>query len=347
MIKGDKILLCPLDWGIGHASRCVPLIEHFLNIGCDVIIGGGGNSLKYLKQRFPSLTFVDMPTTIIRYGKKGMISLPFYASMLRFVFNVRAEHKACDRIVREYGIKYVFSDNRLGLFTKHAETFYMTHQLNFDNGFLGKCSAKIMKFLHLHYISEFNHCCVPDAENEGSLSGILSQTELKNIIHLGPLSRLAKFSSMNIKGSDADLLIISGAEPQRSILEQNFVYKYSKDERQLVIVRGNVNACLENQVGNIQYIDNPSDEELASLILSSKRIFCRSGYSTLCDLAVLNRRAVLIPTPRQPEQEYLADYFNKKFDFPVLAQNNIANADFSKFDYDSMWNYNYICNLNI
>ncbi len=383
MKAGDKILVAPLDWGLGHASRCVPIINFLLEQKVNVIIGGSGSSLEYLKQRFPKLTYVELPSAKLNYGKKGMVSMPFFLSMCKFACNIRKEHRALEKIVREYAIDYVFSDNRLGLYTKSATTYYMTHQFNFDNGFLNKISANIMKKLHRHYINKYDLCCVSDVAGEKSLSGILSETDLK-VMHLGPLSRfneqfgpcaiatstyfdLLRLCSLQVAqdkspselgercgrsapvSGEADLLILSGIEPQRSILEKIFIDKYSAmQDRELVIVRGLVETDKDLVVpANITYENNPPDSKIAELILSSNKVFCRSGYSTLCDLAALNRRAVLIPTPRQPEQEYLAMRFSREFDFPAFQQKQLADIVFSEIIYKHEWDCENTCNLNI
>lgn len=383
MKAGDKILVAPLDWGLGHASRCVPIINFLLEQKLEVIIGGSGSSLEFLKQRFPSLTFVEFPSAKLTYGKKGMVSLPFFLSMCKFASNVRKEHSALEKIVREYAIDYVFSDNRLGLYTKSATTYYMTHQFNFDNGFLNRFSASVMKKLHRHYINKYDFCCVPDVAGKQSLSGILSETDLK-VIHLGPLSRfneqfgpcaiatstyfdLLRLCSPQVAqdkspselgercgrsapvSGEADLLILSGIEPQRSILEKIFIDKYSAmPDRRLIIVRGIVGSEAGLVVPpNVSYENNPDDSIIANLILSADMIFCRSGYSTLCDLAALKRRAVLIPTPRQPEQEYLAMRFSREFDFPAFQQKQLADIVFSEIIYKHEWDCENTCNLNI
>lgn len=369
MKAGDKILVAPLDWGLGHASRCVPIINFLLEQKVNVIIGGSGSSLEYLKQRFPKLTYVELPSAKLNYGKKGMVSMPFFLSMCKFACNIRKEHRALEKIVREYAIDYVFSDNRLGLYTKLAPTFYMTHQFNFDNGFLNRFSASVMKKLHRHYINKYDFCCVPDVAGKQSLSGILSETDLK-VIHLGPLSRFAELLSLGEIATStsfcelgeqdggsasrpvsglADLLILSGIEPQRSILEKIFIDKYSAmQDRRLIIVRGIVGSEAGLVVPpNVSYENNPDDSIIANLILSADMIFCRSGYSTLCDLAALKRRAVLIPTPRQPEQEYLAMRFSREFDFPAFQQKQLADIVFSEIIYKHEWDCENTCNLNI
>lgn len=345
MKAGSTILVAPLDWGLGHASRCVPVVQFLVDKGYDVIIGGSGDSLEYLRSRFPELVSVQLPSAKMNYGLRGMLSLPFIVSMFRFARNIRREHSALEKLVADYSIDYVFSDNRLGLYSKSVPSYYMTHQLNFDSEFLNRTSAQMMKRLHLHYINKFRYCFVPDTEGEMSLSGSLSDSEIE-VRHLGPLSRFYG-KDFQIVDGNFDLLILSGIEPQRTILENIFIQKYSgSDELRLHIIRGVDSDAELSLPSNITYDSCPSDDRIASLILSSQRIFCRSGYSTLCDLAALGRRAVLVPTPRQPEQEYLAARFKEKFGFMVFTQKDLSQVNFSDIYYDPNWKYDYLCMLN-
>ncbi len=345
MKAGSKILVAPLDWGLGHASRCAPIVKFLVEQGFCVIIGGSGDSLDYLRERFPELEYVVLPSAKMNYGRRGMVSIPFLFSMLRFARNIRKEHKALEKIIARYSVDYVLSDNRLGLYSDSVPAFYMTHQLNFDNGFLNRLPARMMKRIHLRYINKYRYCFVPDAEGELSLSGILSDSEIETR-HLGPLSRFYGKVPLKID-SDFDLLLLSGIEPQRTILEKLFIEKYSSvPDLHLHIIRGVPAEAELSLPSNISYENNPSDDRIASLIVSARRIFCRSGYSTLCDLAALQRRAVLVPTPRQPEQEYLATRFVEKFGFVVFDQNELPKVNFSAISYDSVWKYDYLCNLN-
>ncbi len=345
MKAGSKILVAPLDWGLGHASRCVPLVQFLVEHGFEVIIGGSGDSLAYMIARFPELVSVELPSARMNYGRRGMISLPFMFSMFRFALNIRKEHKALEKIIAKHSVDYVFSDNRLGLYSDSVPSFYMTHQLNFDNGFLNRLPARMMSRLHSRYINKYRCCFVPDAEGELSLSGILSKTEME-VGHLGPLSRFLGKMPQKIDGN-FDLLLLSGIEPQRTLLERVFVEKYSAmPTSRLHIIRGVVGETELSLPSNISCENNPSDDRIASLIVSARCIFCRSGYSTLCDLAALGRRAVLVPTPRQPEQEYLAERFCEKFGFVTLAQGDLPQVNFSNISYDSVWKYDYLCTIN-
>lgn len=345
MKAGEKILVAPLDWGLGHASRCVPIIHFFIDNGLQVVLGGDGDSLRYLRKRFPELPYVQLPMAKMKYGRRGMVSLPFCFSMLRFAFNIHREHRALEKIITNYSIDYIFSDNRLGLYSKSVPSFYMTHQLNFDNGFLNRFAARMMKRLHSHYIYKYRYCLVPDAKGELSLSGKMSETEL-NVKHIGTLSRFHGTEVTKIEDT-FDLLLLSGIEPQRSLLENIFIEKYSAmHDLRLHIIRGVSNCSALSLPSNITFENTPNDERIASLIVSARRIFCRSGYSTLCDLAALGRRAVLIPTPHQPEQEYLAKHFRDTFNFETFSQEELPKVNFSEISYDTNWNYNYFCNLN-
>lgn len=342
---GAKILVAPLDWGLGHASRCVPVVRFFIDNGFDVMLGGGGESLDYLRKRFPELEYVQLPSARIKYGEHGMLSFPFLSSMFSFAFNIRREHCELERIITEYSIDYVFSDNRLGLYSKSVPSFYMTHQLNFDNGFLNRFVASVMKRLHLHYINKYNYCLVPDVDGDFPLSGLLTETDI-NVFRLGALSRFYGVEVATIRDR-FDLLLLSGIEPQRTMLERIFIEKYSEmSDVHLHIIRGVSDDGADINCPNVTFENNPSDERIASLIMSAQRLFCRSGYSTLCDLASLGRRAVLVPTPRQPEQEYLAEYFRNMFDFVVYRQEELANVNFSGISYDINWNYNNTCKLS-
>ncbi|MBO4873701.1 MAG: hypothetical protein J5542_00115 [Bacteroidales bacterium] len=345
MKAGSKILVAPLDWGLGHASRCVPIVRFFIANGFEVVLGGGGDSLRYLCTRFPELTYVELPSARMTYGRRGMVSLPFLFSMFRFASNIRREHRALEKIISDYSIDYVFSDNRLGLYSEAVPSFYMTHQLNFDNGFLNRSAARMMKRLHLRYINKYRYCLVPDVDGEMSLSGKMSNTDL-SVKHIGPLSR---FYGMKVAKVDEefDLLLLSGVEPQRTVLENIFIKKYSSmPNARLHIIRGVPSGDEISLPANITSENNPSDERIASLIVSAHRVFCRSGYSSLCDLAALGRRAVLVPTPRQPEQEYLAEHFKGKFGFVAYSQDELQNLDLQEIHYESEWNYSYLCKID-
>ena len=344
MKAGSKILVAPLDWGLGHASRCVPIVQFLVEQGFDVIIGGSGDSLVYLQKRFPNLVSLELPSAKMNYGKRGMISLPFMFSMLRFARNIRREHRELEKLVAEKSIDYVFSDNRLGLYSSLVPSFYMTHQLNFDTRFLNRFSARRMNRLHRRYINKYSCCFVPDAAGEMSLSGKMSDSEIE-ARHLGPLSRFYGKTVERVD-DDFDLLLLSGIEPQRSMLENIFIRKYSTmHDARLHIIRGVADGKGIEHSANITYENAPSDDRIASLVVSAKRIFCRSGYSSLCDLAALGRRAVLVPTPRQPEQEYLAIRFHEKFGFVMIAQEDLPQVDILGLPYDSVWKYDYRCSL--
>lgn len=323
----------------------MPIVKFLVEQGFEVIIGGSGDSLVYLQKRFPELTTVELPSAKMNYGRHGMISMPFMFSMLRFARNISREHRVLEKLIAEKSIDYVFSDNRLGLYSSLVPSFYMTHQLNFNTGFMNRFSAWMMKRLHHRYINNYMYCFVPDVYGELSLSGALSESEIETR-HLGPLSRFYGTVAQKID-ADFDLLLLSGIEPQRTAIENIFIEKYtSMSNVHLHIIRGVAGGTELEHSANITYENSPTDERIASLILSARRIFCRSGYSTLCDLAALGRRAVLVPTPRQPEQEYLAERFTEKFGFVSYQQEELLNLNLSEITYETNWNYNYICTLN-
>lgn len=338
-----------MDWGLGHATRLIPIIDYFLNKNYSVILGGNGKSLMYLRNYYPNLESCQIPSAKIMYGKKSAIGISFSPSLFRFIRGIHREHFTLKKIVKRYNIDIVVSDNRLGLYCKSIKSIYLTHQLNVFTGLYSKFSDRIVSRFHKHFLNKFDHCFVPDYSNGKSLAGdLIKYNNQADLIFLGPLSRFYKKNEIQECKYDNDILImLSGPEPQRSIFEELVIEKFSNIDRQVVVVRGVVSGDvkLPRAVQNIKYIDNPEDKLLYGLILRSKIVICRSGYSTLMDLAYCQRKAILVPTPGQPEQEYLAEYFYKTYNFTYCNQTSLMDLNVDKLERGVKWDY--ICDMEL
>lgn len=343
MNQNITILVSPLDWGLGHATRLIPIIDYFLEKNNKVILGGNGKSLMYLRNYYPDLEFCQIPSAKIKYGKKSAIGLSFSPSLFRFIRGIHREHFALKRIVKRYKIDIVVSDNRLGLYCKRIKSIYLTHQLNVFTGLYSKFSDRIVNRFHKHFLSKFDYCFVPDYSKGKSLAGeLIKYHNQSELIFLGPLSRFYKKNAYAKNTVNNDILImLSGPEPQRSIFEEIVINKFSNIDRQVVVVRGVVSKEAEHpkEVENIKYIDNPDDNQLYNLIRKSEVIICRSGYSTLMDLAYCQRKAILVPTPGQPEQEYLAKYFKDSYNFRYSNQTSFIELNIDKLEKTEQWDY--------
>ncbi|MDP3555956.1 MAG: glycosyltransferase [Bacteroidota bacterium] len=327
MITGKTIFISPIDWGIGHATRCVSIIKN-LEKNNNIIIGVTDLNSFFFEKYFPQHQKINLPSYTIKYSNY----LPVWLKILMQAFKIKAvikqETKVLAQIFKDYKFDIIISDNRFGLYNKNCENIFVTHQLNLKTPFFTSLANKI----NLKYIHRFNKVWVPDYEDENlRLSGQLSNS--KNIKipveYIGPQSALSFANIIPAAQEKNDyLILLSGVEPQRTILENIFLEKFKTADKNIILVRGTKKKVkIENK--NIKIIDFAFDEELKNLILNAETIICRSGYSTLMDLHLLNKKKlILIPTPGQPEQEYLADYWKEKFSAEVLAQQKILASDF-------------------
>ncbi len=222
----------------------------------------------------------------------------------------------------------MISDNRFGFYNKSIESVFITHQLNIQ----APIFKKLINSLNISFIKRYNKCWVPDyAEREKRLSGVLSDNkkQLINVKFINPLSRFEKRKPIQ-KKHDV-LVLLSGPEPQRTLLEEKLIDSFVNTSYVIALVRGSYKAIERKHPSNIVLVDVASSKELQELFNGSDKIICRSGYSTLMDLNTLGVKALLIPTPGQTEQEYLADYWKEKFGYTSLAQNHITKESIELF----------------
>ena len=315
-------MVCPLDWGLGHVARCVPIIYTLIDLGHEVIIAADNTPLHFLKTTFPQLQFVQLPGYTIRYTTNGCMNFKMLSQMPGFLRSIKKEHQLLQTIIDENQIELVISDNRYGLWTKKIPTAFITHQLFIQASFGKRWLNKINHY----FIQKFNECWVPDIENESNLSGNLSHTKKLNaipIFFIEPLSRFSEKGLFSEQKYDA-FVVISGPEPQRTVFESLVVKQAEKTALKLVLVRG---LPSENIIPeylhseNIEVHNHLPTELFLEKIGQSKLVISRAGYSTIMDLAVLGKKAVLVPTPGQTEQEYLARYhFEKQHYFTQTQQ---------------------------
>jgi uncharacterized protein (TIGR00661 family) len=327
MAPRKNILICPLDWGLGHATRCVPVIRRFQENGTNVIIAASGRPLSFLKKEYPQLSFIDFPGYNITYPKNGSMAAAMLRSAPSILQKIKLESIVLDKIISEHNIDIVISDNRFGLHSTKAYCVYITHQV------LVKCPASL-PFLeyslyrkHRSYIKKYDECWIPDFRDDPGLSGILSHkySAHRNTFFIGPLSRFSPLDNAEkFSAPIYDVIVIlSGPEPQRSIFEgivmrQAEVMKHLK----FLFVSGITESESDSNImPHIRKVSHFETEALRKAIIQSKLVVSRPGYSSIMDLAVLNKKAVFVPTPGQTEQEYLAKYYFKKNLFFCMRQN--------------------------
>ena len=337
-----KILLAPLNWGLGHASRCIPLVQRFLNEGHEVVLGGDGDSLTLLRKHFPKLRYVYLAPLNLRYSKGSRQVFAMLRALPQLIAWSLKDHALLQAVLREEHFDRIISDNRFGLYTVHRTpyTIYITHQLHIMLPRGWRWLEPLAERLHARIYRHYNEVWIPDFEDPAlSLAGDLSHPKKAISLqpsvfrYIGPLSRFEITGSRDheitvhrtpytVHHYDV-VAVLSGLEPHRTLLEREIIRRYSNDHRpptnppSVLIVQGLMsrpNTRIKR--GNITIVPHLSDEELIPALLGAKHIIARSGYSTIMDLHALELLQApitndqssieLIPTPGQPEQEYLA-----------------------------------------
>ncbi len=315
------VLVAPLDWGMGHASRCIPIINQLLANNCRVWLAGEGDTLRLLQEEFPYLPTVALPGYRVHYQQDGgHFSRNLFRQLPTLLAAVRNERRWLKRFLEKCPVDIVISDNRFGLYTSKAATVFITHQLSIRTG-LGKWMDTIVRSINYRFIKRFDTCWIPDYANRDSLAGELSHPPSVpgNCRYIGALSRLEK------KRSDKryDLLIVlSGPEPTRTAFENKLLENLAAYQGKALLVRGTTLRAPIPAVSNIEVADLLTTTALNEALNAADMVICRSGYTSVMDLIKLAKKAVLVPTPGQPEQEYLARRLHEHKIFYSVTEKN-------------------------
>jgi uncharacterized protein (TIGR00661 family) len=321
MANRKTILVAPLNWGLGHATRCIPLIQGLLEQSFNVIIASDGAALAILQKEFPILPFVELPSYSISYPKNGayfrwklLLKLPAIKKTMQ------AEKKLIQTMVSDGLIDGIISDNRFGIRNDKIPSVFITHQLNVLSGITSVFSTR----MHRSIIKQFDECWVPDVENQENLSGNLGHLKkiVPNVKYLGILSRM---EPENVSKKYDILAILSGPEPQRTLFEEKILESLSGTDYTTLLVRGVVGKTqVQSKLGNISIVNFMQSKDLESAINESAIVIARSGYTTLMDLSVMGKKVFFIPTPGQYEQLYLAQRMQKLGMAPFCEQQDFS-----------------------
>jgi uncharacterized protein (TIGR00661 family) len=320
----NNILVAPLNWGLGHATRCIPIIRELEKNGFTPILASDGTALQILQKEFPHLLSLSLPSYEIEYAKNGSdFKWKLIKNSPNMIDAIFTEKKIVKKWITEYNLKGIISDNRLGVYSKKIPCVFITHQLNVLSGKTTWISSK----LHQYFIKKFTECWVPDIERMPNLTGKLGhlkKTKL-NLTYIGPLSRLEK---KNLPIRYDLMVILSGPEPQRTYLEEKIKKEIKTFEGKVIFIRGVIESEQKTaQEENVTFYNFMTSDEIETAYNESAMVLCRSGYTTVMDLAKLGKKAFFIPTPGQFEQEYLAKRFKRNGLAPYAKQDNFEIVD--------------------
>lgn len=301
--KQRRILVCPLDWGMGHTTRCVPLIRHIRESGHTAVFAGNYWQRDYITETFGNIETIDREGYEVYYSKHRygfMFSL--FSQLPRLLKTIKEEHTWIQQVVDNHNIDGIISDNRYGLYHTSTPTIFMTHQVLAQTG-LGNVADNLLRGFHYKRIQQFSQCWIIDVESWPNLSGKLGHPAKipTNAKYLGLLSQIQPGPT----SEEYLLVLLSGPEPQRTMLSDILWQQVKNHSGNVVFIEGSNKVNRTDVPQNVTYYTRVTKETLQPVLEKAAWVICRSGYSTLMDLAVLGKKAILIPTPGQTEQEYL------------------------------------------
>lgn len=310
-----KAIVCPLSWGLGHAARCIPIVEALLENRVEVVIAGNGASGKLLQNHFPELIFVQTPFHEIRLHKFIPAWLSIIMQLPLLIGDFFKERRFAQKIIKEHHIDIIISDNRYGLRSSMVTSILVTHQLHIMLPLFLKPFEPLVALLVRALTSPFSQTWVPDFPGELNLSGALSHGWLvagKNVVYVGPLSRFKAQLPPPTKIPEKVVAIISGPDPRRTAIQQKLISEAEKEGIELNLIGGKPQCSQVEVIGSTTLFPHLPDDKIHSELLSADLVIANAGYSTIMDLWALGCSAILIPFPGQTEQSYLARYHKKR-----------------------------------
>ena len=326
MIRKKRILFCPLDWGLGHATRDSFLIRKFIGQGHEVILAGSGQSLEFLRKEFPLNQVIPFPGFQIRYNTKWPAWKMIAIQLPKIICQTLSEHRKLKKIILKHQVDLVISDARYGVWSSKVPSVLITHQLQFHLPFRFRLPGRLAARLNRFATGRFSSCWVPDFPGYPNLGGRLSHPAkiTPNTTYIGPLSQFSGSELLPVSEFKYEVVaLISGPEPQRTLFENLLSEQLAAYPQKSLIICGDMTKTEKTDLSEYcTKISCLAGSSLAKALLNARYIICRSGYSSIMDLITLRKPAFLVPTPGQTEQEYLAGYLSENHFFPSCRQHN-------------------------
>ncbi|MCG2616054.1 glycosyl transferase family 28 [Terrimonas sp. NA20] len=321
-----RVLVAPLDWGLGHATRCIPVIYELQKQQADVWLAGERSQEHLLRQEFPGLPFLPLRGYRVRYSKKAS---GLWRALLRQMpglwGSVQREKKWLSAMIEQHQFDLVISDNRFGLSHPGVPCVFITHQLTIKTS-LGKWLDKQAQRMNYQFIRRFQECWIPDYKTEPNLAGSLAHPIVFPDIPCFYTGILSRLQQNNTPITQRHLFIsLSGPEPQRTIWEDRLINDLFNYKGTATVVRGLPDSDrLMPSTNDIRFFNHLGSQAFAEELGKAEWVICRSGYSTVMDLAKMGKKAILVPTPGQPEQEYLAQHLHNNGFAPFISQKDFT-----------------------
>lgn len=322
MTEPKEIVLAPLDWGLGHTTRCIPLVKKLIKRGHRVTIACNDFQKLVLTTYGLNVNYVFLEGYNVAYTKNGRLALKIMGQIPKILNSIKTENNWLKEYVKNNKVDFIISDNRFGFYHPLVESVYITHQINIQSVAL---LNPVLYKIHGAMINNFHHCWIPDTPSN-DYAGELSVVKNTGYNFIGLLSR---FDGIEIPNSVQEnemydyAVLVSGPEPQRSVFEELVVNSFNKSSDKVVIISGGGNENSYQLNDNITFESLPDPNRFNLLLSQTKKVILRSGYTSIMDFAILQKPLFFVPTSGQTEQEYLANFHFK--------QSNIGWSSQEKF----------------
>lgn len=325
------IFVSPLAWGLGHATRDIPIIRELASHGHDVTIATSGSALELLKKECPGCQFIHFEDYPAPYSSTRFFLPKFFANIPRLLRALADEKKMTDHLLSKNKYDAIISDSRLGVYSEEIPSFFISHQLRFSVPYYIRPVETFSQYINEHFHKKFERVIIPsNSPDVDCISGKLCQSMRKTTnmkaYYAGILSSVRKIDVPE----DLDfLIIISGPEPQRTKLEEIILKQVQELPGEKMVLLGRPQENLEKKLdGHTSVKSYVTDEEKAVLMNRAQFIISRSGYTTMMDIAEIEKKfGLFIPTPGQTEQEYLSEYYEKQGWFYSKSQYKLNLPD--------------------
>lgn len=308
-----KVFIAPLNWGLGHATRLLPLIKYLLNKNYMVYIGASGRSRNVLQQEVKDCTFVDFPEYPIRYPQTRFFVTRFmlivFPQMLRAMKNEQNQLKI---LHKQYGFDLIISDNRFSLALQGVKSLLISHQLRYKLPWPIQKMEWLPEYFNYIHFKKYHLILIPDIDDQKSFSGELSHKmrylPAKKLYYMGIISGLENNNKEESENIDY-LIIISGPEPQRTKFEKIILNQLGELEGKVVVALGKPEKNYKIRIGDTEVFTYLNRKNISYYMRRAKLIISRPGYTTVMEMIETGKRGLFIPTPGQVEQVYLAQYY--------------------------------------
>lgn len=278
---------------MGHTTRCISLMRQLQNQGNTLIFAGNQAQREFIAREFSNLKTIHLDGYNVSLDPAKSTYLQMLWQLAKIKKAIEAENQAVQKLVLDEKIDLVLSDNRYGLFSSSTKNILITHQLNLKLPVMGSFVNRKIK----HWVEKFDCVWVPDNAVKPVCGELLNARVNVPVVFIGHLCRFKKQAAP----VNYDLLaIVSGPEPARTDFANKLKAYLGRQDKRVALVGASGNNSA------IAFFENPSSAELEKLINESDVIISRAGYTTIMELLTLEKKAILIPTPGQFEQEYLA-----------------------------------------